>query len=122
MIRQRAAYLAQQLILCVCVFPVIARNVTWVRPSLRLDGNILKAAYPVAWFQLLRGLGFLYDAVLSLLGQLDLWPPLEYALVMFATLTVFSFLRGVVYERRDDAMVPEVYGLMRATSPGSPKS
>lgn len=161
--------LAQLLILGLCVFAVIAAKgyagtpvavglavvFLFFLPAsaavLGLDGNILKAAYPVAWYQLVRGLGVLYGAVLlvilaygallGLLGRFGLWPPLEYALVMFATLSVFSFLGGVVYERRDalgietwvsperaqqrqdreelrrnDAMVHEAYGLMRADS------
>jgi hypothetical protein len=161
--------LAQLLIVCLCVFAVIftqrqagtpvaaalAVVLLFFLPAsaavLGLEGNILKAAYPVAWFHLVRGLGILYGTVLlaifaygvllTFLRQLDLWPPLEYALIMFATLSVFSCLAGAVYERRDelgletwvspertqrrldqeqlrrdDAMVHEAYGLMRADS------
>jgi hypothetical protein len=98
-----------------------------------------------------RGLGSLYGAVflvvalyvliLGLLGRLDLWTPLENAASMFAILSVFSFLGGVLYERRDELgletwvsperteeknqkqerrqdenLVLEAYGLMRAGS------
>jgi hypothetical protein len=79
---------------------------------LGLESNILKAAYPVAWFHLVRGLGLLYGAVLlvifgvglalSLLWRLDLWAPLEIALGLFAILSVFSFLGGAIYERRHE--------------------
>jgi hypothetical protein len=79
---------------------------------LGLESNILKAAYPVAWFHLVRGLGLLYGAVLlvifayllalGVLGKLDLWMPIEIAIGMFAVLSVFSFLGGAIYERRDE--------------------
>jgi hypothetical protein len=79
---------------------------------LGLERNILKAAYPVAWFHLVRGLGLLYGAVLlvifayllilGVLGKLDLWMPIEIATGMFAVLSVFSFLGGALYERRDE--------------------
>jgi hypothetical protein len=79
---------------------------------LGLESNILKAAYPVAWFHLVRGLGLLYGAVLlvifvvflglGLLWKLDLWAPLEIALGMFAILSIFSFLGGAIYERRHE--------------------
>jgi hypothetical protein len=79
---------------------------------LGLESNILKAAYPVAWFHLVRGLGLLYGAVLlvifavslvlSLLWKLDFWAPLEIALALFAILSVFSFLAGAIYERRHE--------------------
>jgi hypothetical protein len=118
---------------------------------LGLESNVLKAAYPVEWLRIVRGLGVLYGAVflvialyalgLGLLGSLGLWSPLEYAAGMFAILSVFSFLAGVLYERRDDLgletwaspeqieakqqkherrqdenLVLEAYGLMRAGS------
>lgn len=77
---------------------------------LGLESNVFKAAYPVAWFHLVRGLGFLYAAVLlvifaawfllGLLSKLDLWEPVEIALAMFAILSIFSFLGGAIYERR----------------------
>jgi len=118
---------------------------------LGLDRNILKAAYPVAWFRLVHGLGWLYGAVLLvifgyllglwLLWKLNLSMPLEIAIGMFALLSVFSFLGGALYERRDelgietwvspertearqnkedlrqhDKLVLDAYGLMRAGS------
>lgn len=118
---------------------------------LGLESNILKAAYPVYWFSLVRGVGILYGAVLlviiayilglKLLWTLDLWLPFEVIIGMFAVLSVFSFLGGALYERRDelnletwvspertaaleekqtqrenDKHVHEAYGLMRAGS------
>jgi hypothetical protein len=96
-----------------------------------------------------RGLGWLYGAVLlvifgywlalNLLWKFDLWPPIEAGLSLFAVLSVFSFLGGALYERRDelgietwaspertaalqdkedrrlhDKVVLDAYGLMRA--------
>jgi hypothetical protein len=79
---------------------------------LGLESNILKAAYPVAWFHLVRGLGPLYGAVLlvifavwlvlGFLWKLDFWAPLEIALGLFALLSIFSFLGGAIYERRHE--------------------
>jgi len=118
---------------------------------LGLESNILKAAYPVAWFRVVQGLGLLYGAVLlvifgyvlglGLLWKLDLWMPVEIAIGMFAFLSVFSFLGGALYERRDELgietwvspertealknkedlrqhekLVLDAYGLMRANS------
>jgi len=118
---------------------------------LGLDRNILKAAYPVAWFRLVHGLGMLYGAVLLVifgygLGLVVLWKldvpvPVDIALGMFALLSVFSFLGGALYERRDelgietwvspertaalkskeelrenDKLVLDAYGLMRANA------
>jgi hypothetical protein len=118
---------------------------------LGLDGNILKAAYPLAWFHVVKGLGWLYGAVLlvifgyaialGILGKFELWMPVEVIVGMFAVLSIFSFLGGALYERRDelgietwvspertaalrdkedlkvnDKIVLEAYGLMRADS------
>lgn len=79
---------------------------------LGLESNILKAAYPVYWFSLVRGLGILYGAVLlvivayalalKLLWTFDLWLPVELVVGMFAVLSVFSFLGGTLYERRHE--------------------
>jgi hypothetical protein len=95
---------------------VLASGLLFFLPAsiavLGLESNILKAVYPVAWFHLVRGLGLLYGAVLLLisgyllvlgvLGKLDLWMPIEIATGMFAVLSVFSFLGGALYERRDE--------------------
>jgi hypothetical protein len=118
---------------------------------LGLESNLLKAANPVYWFSLVRGLGILYGAVLlvilayamglRLLWAFDLWLPVEVVIGMFAMQSVFSFLGGMLYERRhelnletwvspertaaleekatqreNDKMVHEAYGLMRAGS------
>jgi len=118
---------------------------------LGLESNILKAAYPVAWFRLVHGLGLLYGAVLlvifgyalglTVLWKLDVPVPVDIALGMFALLSVFSFLGGALYERRDelgietwvspertaalkskeelrenDKLVLDAYGLMRANA------
>ena len=79
---------------------------------LGLESNILKAAYPVYWFSLVRGLGILYGAVLllivayilalKLLWSFGLWLPVELVIGMFAVLSVFSFLAGALYERRHE--------------------
>jgi len=79
---------------------------------LGMESNVLKAANPVYWFNLVRDLGFLYGAVLlvilayalglKLLWRFDLWLPIEIAIGMFAVLSVFSFLGGACYERRHE--------------------
>jgi hypothetical protein len=79
---------------------------------LGLESNLLKAAYPVYWFSLVRGLGILYGAVLlvilvyvlalKLLWSFDLWLPVETVIGMFAVLSVFSFLGGALFERRHE--------------------
>jgi hypothetical protein len=82
-----------------------------------------------------------YALGLTLLARLELWLPLQIAIAMFAWLSVFSFLGGALYERRDqlgieawaspelvaerqlaevlresERIVTEAYGLMRAGS------
>jgi hypothetical protein len=79
---------------------------------LGLEGHLLKAAYPVAWFKMVFGLGPLYVMVLALifleclllyaLGRLNLWLSVRTAVGMFGTLSVFSLLGGAIYERRDE--------------------
>jgi len=79
---------------------------------LGLEGNLLKAMYPVALGRMIVGLGPLYLAVLGyvalvilflgLLVRLHLWLPLDFTLGMFATLSVFSALGGALYERRHE--------------------
>ena len=78
---------------------------------LGLEGNALKAVYPVAWVRMVMGLGPMYVLVLAvicgyalliaMLERWDLWLPLQFAIPMFCTLSVFSFLGGALYERRD---------------------
>jgi hypothetical protein len=79
---------------------------------LGLEGNILKAAYPVAWVRLVWNLGPVYLLVLAiiggytllivLLGRWELWLPLQIAIFMFCILSVFSVLGGALYERRHE--------------------
>lgn len=79
---------------------------------LGLESHLLKAANPLYWFSLVRGLGFLYGAVLlvilayagalKLLWSFDLWLPVEIGIGMFAVLSVFSLLGGALYERRHE--------------------
>jgi hypothetical protein len=91
----------------VCLFFLPASVAT-----LGLESNLLKAANPVYWFSLVRGMGILYGAVLlvifayaaalKLLWAFDLWLPVEVVIGMFAVLSVFSFLGGAIYERRHE--------------------
>ena len=77
---------------------------------LGLEGNILKAAYPVAWIRMVWELGPMYGLVLAiiggyalliaLLGKWALWLPVQIAILMFCILSVFSVLGGALYERR----------------------
>jgi hypothetical protein len=79
---------------------------------LGLESNLLKALNPLAWVHLVRGLGLLYGAVLlvivgywvalDLLSMLDLWLPIDLAFGLFTVLSVFSFLSGAIYERRNE--------------------
>jgi hypothetical protein len=79
---------------------------------LGLESHLLKAANPIAWIHMIRGLGSLYALLLLiiagyagavwLLWRMDLWMPLETALEMFSILSVFSFLGGAIYERRHE--------------------
>jgi hypothetical protein len=79
---------------------------------LGLESHLLKAANPLEWLSLVRGLGLLYGAVLlvilgyaivlSVISRFDLWSPLGTAVSMFAVLSVFSFLGGCIYERRHE--------------------
>ena len=77
---------------------------------LGLEGNILKAAYPVAWVRMVWLLGPMYVLVLAIVGgcallmvfvgRLELWLPAQIAIFMFCILSVFSVLGGALYERR----------------------
>jgi hypothetical protein len=79
---------------------------------LGLEGNMLKAIYPVALARMIAGLGTMYAAVLgfiacaviavSLIGKLNLWLPVQLSLSMFAVLSIFSGLGGALYERRHE--------------------
>jgi hypothetical protein len=79
---------------------------------LGLEGNMLKAAYPVAWVRMIHGLGPLYAlmlmlivadfVILALLSKLDLWISVQLAIDMFLVLSIFSVLGGALYERRHE--------------------
>jgi hypothetical protein len=79
---------------------------------LGLEGNVLKAVYPVAWVRMVLGLGPLYALVLAIicgyslliamLGRWELWLPVQIAIYMFCILSIFSALGGALYERRDE--------------------
>jgi hypothetical protein len=77
---------------------------------LGLEGNILKAANPVAWIRMALQLGPMYAFVLAIIGgyalliallaRWALWLPVQIAIFMFCILSVFSVLGGALYERR----------------------
>jgi hypothetical protein len=79
---------------------------------LGLEGNIFKAAYPVAWVRIVVGLGPMYLLVLAIIAGYALliallvrWEvplPVEIAIFMFCFLSVFSVLGGALYERRHE--------------------
>ena len=79
---------------------------------LGLEGNMLKAVYPVALVRMVTGLGIMYAAVLGIIAgvilalgltvKLALWMPVQIAFGMFAVLALFSSLGGALYERRHE--------------------
>jgi hypothetical protein len=79
---------------------------------LGLEGNIIKAANPIAWMRIVLGLGPMYLLVLiviagyglliAFLRQWELWLPVQSAIFMFGILSVFSVLGGALYERRHE--------------------
>jgi hypothetical protein len=79
---------------------------------LGLEGNLIKAAYPVAWVRIAIGLGPMYIIILAiiagyalLIGLLAGWElPLtvQIATIMFCFLSAFSVLGGALYERRHE--------------------
>ncbi len=79
---------------------------------LGLEGNIIKAANPVAWVRVVLGLGPMYVLVLVViagyallivfLGRLELWLAAQIAIFMFGVLSIFSVLGGALYERRHE--------------------
>ena len=79
---------------------------------LGLEGNVVKAIYPVALAKMISGLGPMYALVLSiiagyivavgLLDKLHPWLPVQVAATLFATLSSFSALGGALYERRHE--------------------
>lgn len=79
---------------------------------LGLEGNVFKAAYPVAWVRMTLRLGPMYLLVLAiiagyallmaLLARWELWLPVQIALYLFCILSIFSALGGALYERRHE--------------------
>jgi hypothetical protein len=79
---------------------------------LGLEGNVFKAAYPVAWVRMALRLGPMYVLVLAviggyallivLLGRWEVWFPVRIAILMFCVLSIFSVLGGALYERRHE--------------------
>jgi hypothetical protein len=79
---------------------------------LGLEGNIFKAAYPVAWVRMMVQLGPMYILVLAiiagyafliaLLERWEVWLPVQIAIYMFCILSIFSVLGGALYERRHE--------------------
>ena len=79
---------------------------------LGLEGNILKAANPVAWVRVVAGLGPMYVLVLAIIGgyalliellwRWEVWLPVHIAILMFCILSIFSVLGGALYERRHE--------------------
>jgi hypothetical protein len=79
---------------------------------LGLEGNIFKAAYPVAWVRMVVGLGPNYLLILAVIAgyalfiwiaaKWELWLSVEIAIFMYCILSVFSVLGGVLYERRHE--------------------
>jgi len=71
---------------------------------LGLEGNILKAAYPVAWVRMVLSLGPLYLLVLAIIAgyalliglsiRWELWLSVQIAIFMYCVLSVFSVLGG----------------------------
>ena len=78
---------------------------------LGLESNVLQAVNPLAWIQIINGLGGYYwltlcligaeFAALVMLGNLPLGLFFQIAAGMFGTLSAFSLLAGSLYERRD---------------------
>ncbi|MDP9014089.1 MAG: hypothetical protein M3O41_15810, partial [Pseudomonadota bacterium] len=79
---------------------------------LGLESSVLKAVSPVALARMIAGLGTLYAAIFAiimgaalivgLLGKVGLWMPVQFAVTMFAILSLFSTLGGALYERRHE--------------------
>jgi hypothetical protein len=77
---------------------------------LGLERNLFKAANPVEWIRMVIALGPMYALVLAIIAGYSLliallerwapWLPLQFALILFALLSLFSILGGALYERR----------------------
>jgi hypothetical protein len=79
---------------------------------LGLEGNVFKAAYPVAWVRMMLQLGPMYLLILAiiagyalliaLLERWEVWLTVQIAINMFCILSIFSVLGGALYERRHE--------------------
>lgn len=79
---------------------------------LGLEGNPLKAINPMAWLQLIRGLGMTYAAILAAiavysltfaaLSRWHLWLPLQLGIELFIFLSTFTLIAGALYTRRHE--------------------
>ena len=79
---------------------------------LGLERNLFKAANPVEWIRMIIALGPMYALVLAIIAGyallivlLERWAPwllLQFALILFALLSLFSILGGALYERRHE--------------------
>jgi len=79
---------------------------------LGLEGNPLKAINPMAWLQLIRGLGMTYAAILAViagysltfaaLSRWHLWLPLQLGIELFIFLSTFTLIAGALYTRRHE--------------------
>jgi len=96
----------------ICIAVVAALLLPASVAILGLEGNIIKAANPVAWVRMVMGLGPMYALVLAiiagyslliaLLARWEPWLPVQIAIFMFCILSIFSILGGALYERRHD--------------------
>ena len=78
--------------------------------ELALEGNPFAAVNPLALLRMIRGLGglyllaigvaFAYALLLEGLWRWNVWQPVQLAAGMFTTLSMFSLLAGLMYERR----------------------
>lgn len=79
---------------------------------LGVESNLLKAIYPAMLFRMVQGLGLQYGVILgaifsytvlaALLAHLHVWRLFDTTFGMFAVLSLFSLLGGLIYERRDE--------------------
>lgn len=86
---------------------------------LGLESDVFKALNPASWFRIVSGLRGLYLVLIGLIAvyvfviigitRLDLWRPVQLALLLFSGLSIFSLLAGFLYERRDEVGIDVVH-------------